>query len=158
MYKPFIEEIIERYKLPWKFFAFNSYFIIIVIGFGGLGVFVKICEIFSSTTPGYDVAKDMATYSVAIIAASLVDLNLSLNIQSKPSLTINSFAVGAISILLMYLSYNINSYWALLPGLLGILIALSVWILANADNENLSDSIYYEKMRGKDIGHGKNWK
>lgn len=158
MHTPFHQEIIERFRLPWKFFAFNSYFVSIVIGFGGIGIFIKLYQILQCTeVKGYTVAQDLSTYAIAIIAASLVDLNLSLNIKSKPSLTITSFAIGGISILLVFLSYKINSYWALLPGSFAALISLIVWVLANADNENLSDSTYYEKMRGKDIGHGQNW-
>lgn len=158
MHKPFIQEIIERFKLPWDFFAFKSYFLLVIIGFGGLGVFIKIYELCkASSGNGYVIAQDMSTYAIAIIAASSVDLNLSLNINSKPSLTIMSISLIGVAILLMVLCFNIDSYWALLPAIGVVLIALLVWILANADNENLSDSTYYDKMRGKDQGHGKNW-
>jgi len=158
MHTPFRLEILERFKLPWRYFAFNTYFAFIVIGYGGLGIFIKLYQICTGNeTNGYTIAQDMATYGIAIIAASIVDINLSLNIKSRPSLAIWSFVVGGISFLLMILSYKINSYWAVIPGLLSVLLALAIWVLAYADNENLSDSSYFEKMRGKEVGHGNNW-
>jgi hypothetical protein len=158
IHTPFLEEIIERFKLPWKNLAFSLYLILILLGFGGFSIYLKIAEVIKSPeVDGYKVALDMATFGLAILTASIFDLNMSLKINSKPSLFIITIALCGLSVFLVYLSSTIQSYWALIPGFLGFIIALMVWILANADNENFSDSMYYEKMRGREVGHGQNW-
>ncbi len=158
MEKNFFQEVWERFKMPWKYSAFRSYFIWIVLIFGGFGIFLTILKVSKSPDiKGFVVAQDMSTYFIAIIAASLVDLNLSFSIKNIASLIINSLAFFGVSLLLLYLAYNLESNWAFVPASLGVVLSLVIWVLANADNEKLSDSNYYDMMRGKDVGHGSNW-
>lgn len=150
MNKNFINELLDRFKLPWKHFAFKSYFFWIVIMFGGIGIGLTIYEeLRNSVTHINIISKTIATTFVAIIASSLVDLNLSYNIKNIPSLIINSIGFIAVSILLLILSFNLNGNWSLLPAILGYLLALIIWILANADNDKLSDDSYLQNITRK---------
>jgi hypothetical protein len=150
MNKDFINELIDRFKLPWKHFAFKSYFIWIVIMFGGIGIGLTIYEeLRNSVTHVNIISKTIATTFVAIIASSLVDLNLSYNIKNVPSLIINSIGFIAVSILLLILSFNLNGNWSLLPAISGYFLALIIWILANADNDKLSDDSYLQNITKK---------
>lgn len=150
MNKDFINELIDRFKLPWKHFAFKSYFFWIVIAFGGIGIGLTTYEELMNVKPNVTlISKTIATTFVAIIASSLVDLNLSYNFKNVPSLIINSVGFIAVSILLLILSFNINSNWSLLPAILGYFIALFIWILANADNDKLSDDSYLQNITKK---------
>lgn len=147
MKKNFIDEQIDRFKMPWNHSAFKSYFIWIVILFGSIGIGLTIKDEINNCVINYTViSKSIATTFVALIAASLVDLNLSHNIKNVPSLIINSIGFIAISILLMILSFNIKGSWSLLPAILGYLLALLIWVLANADNEKLSDDSYMQNI------------
>jgi hypothetical protein len=146
----FINEQAERFKTPWNQFAFKSYFFWIVIAFGGIGIGLTIKDEFNHSITNLNaVSESIATTFVAIIAASLVDLNLSFNIKNVPSLIINSVGCISISILLMILSFNIKGAWSLLPAIIGYFLALLIWILANADNEKLSDDNYLQNIAKK---------
>ena len=146
----FIDEQVERFKMPWKNFAFKSYFFWIVILFGGIGIGLTIFEEIRKSSPDFNtISKSIATTFVAIIAASLVDLNLSYNIKNVPSLIINSYGFIGISILLLILSFNVKGGWSLMPAILGYIIAILIWILANADNDKLSDDSYLVNITKK---------
>lgn len=150
MSKDFRNELLDRFKLPWNHFAFKSYFFWIVIAFGGIGIGLTTYEELMNPTPNINIiSKAIATTFVAIIASSLVDLNLSYNFRNVPSLIINSIGFIAVSILLLVLSFNLNSSWSLLPAILGYFISLLIWILANADNDKLSDDSYLQNITKK---------
>lgn len=158
MNQTFIEELIEKFKLPWKHSAFNYYFFWIVLVFGSLGIIItSVIEINSQVPHYYNISQCIGTTFIALIAGSLVDLNLSLSFKNIPSLIINSIAFIGISVFLLYLSFNIKSNWSFVPSVSGYLLALLIWILANSDNERLSDGNYYKKMMEKSGQLTKNW-
>ena len=69
----FINEQIDRFKTPWKHYAFKSYFIWIVIAFGGIGIGLTIYEELNNATVNVNIiSKTIATTFVAIIAASCI--------------------------------------------------------------------------------------
>jgi hypothetical protein len=156
--KTFFAELTERFKMPWKHGAFRSYFFWIVILFGGFGIMITCYKEATKPTPEiFNISRCIGTTFIAVIAASLVDLNLSFNIKNIPSLIINSIAFIAVSILLMYFSFSINSGWSLVPSILGYILSLLIWILANADNDRLSDETYYKKMLERANKLSKDW-
>jgi len=150
MNKGFLSEQKDRFMMPWNNSAFVSYFIWIIVLFGGIGIGITVFgELKSETFNSTSISKSIATTFVALVAASLVDLNLSLNIRNFPSLIINSIGVVVMSILLMVLSFNINSAWGLIPAIIGYLLAILIWILANCDNDKLSDENYLQNITNK---------
>ncbi len=150
MNENFTKEQIVRFKMPWKHFAFKSYFLWIIIGFGGVGIILTIYnELNNNVVNISTISQSFATTFVGIIAASLVDLNLSYTIKNIPSLIINSIGFIAISILLLFLSFKIDGGWSLLPAVTGYFLALLIWILANADNDKLSDESYLKNITRK---------
>lgn len=150
MDKNFIDEQIERFKTPWENIAFKSYFFWIVIGFGGIGIWLTIYEELNKSNADFTIiSKCIATTFVAIIAGSLVDLNLSFNIKNIPSLIINSLAFIAVSILLLVLSFCVKGGLSLIPAILGYSLALLIWVLANSDNDKMSDDGYFQQITKK---------
>jgi drug/metabolite transporter (DMT)-like permease len=150
MPKTFKQEIWERFKMPWKHSAFKAYFFWIVIVFGGLGIGITLCTELSKDSPSLsNIGQSISTTFVALIAASLVDLNLSYDFENIPSLIINSIACIALAILLLFLSFKFSNFWSLFFSIIGYILALLVWILANADNEKLADEIFYKRMMNK---------
>jgi hypothetical protein len=102
------------------------------------------------STPDFPIiSKCIAATFVAIIAASLVDLNLTFNIKNIPSLIINTLTFMGMSILLLVLSFNMSGPKSLAPAILGYFLALIVWVLANSDNDKLSDDNYLQGITKK---------
>jgi hypothetical protein len=93
---------------------------------------------------------------MAILASSIIDLNISWEIQNRVSFLIYSFLVFVIGVLILVWTYSLSTDYAFIPALLGCTLSWLIWILANADNEKLSDENFYKNMRGKG-NHGNNW-
>jgi hypothetical protein len=156
MEKNIFQEALDYFLLPWKQVAFWLYFVGIVIGFGGIGIWLCIYECaVSKEADMYKVSQNLGLYSMAIIAASIVDLNLSTSFKNLASLNILTVILLGVATVLFLLSYYIHSGYGMVPALLGIFISLTVWVLANAENEKLNDSKFYDKMRGEI--HGRTW-
>ncbi|MBY0425658.1 MAG: hypothetical protein K2Q22_08490 [Cytophagales bacterium] len=155
MNKNFIDEIVERFKKPWNS-AFLGYFILIIIIFGGFGILFALYDVLNNEVDdGVLVAQNIATYFMAILASSIIDLNLSWSILNRVSTLLYSFLFFIVGLLLMWLTYKIQSDIAFIPAIIGCIISWIVWILANADNEKLNDENFYKAMKGE--GHGNNW-
>lgn len=156
MERNFFQEIFHRLTKPWNT-AFTGYFILIVIIFAGLGVFVSIWSaIDSPEIDGLRIAQNMATYFMAIIASSIVDLNISWEIENRVSFLIYSILLFVIAVFILGLTYYIPSNYAFIPAILGCILAWLIWVLANAYNDRLNDQNFYNIMRGRGV-HGQNW-
>lgn len=137
--------------------AFTGYFILIVIIFAGLGVFVSIWSAINShENEDFRIAQNLATYFMAILASSIVDLNISWEIENRVSFLIYSILLFVVAVFILGLTYYIPSNYAFIPAIFGCLLAWVIWVLANAYNERLNDQNFYNIMRGKDV-HGQNW-
>jgi hypothetical protein len=148
MNNTFLNEQINRFRTPWKESAFQLYFWIIVVFFGGIGIGLTIYEeCFNEVFHINTISKSIATTFIGMIAGSLVDLNLSQNIKFVPSLTISTMGVAMVCTLLLLSAFKIDGFWSLLPAILGYLISMLIWILANADNNRLSDEGYLSSMK-----------
>jgi len=159
MNSKFFDEIVERFKKPWDKTAFNLYFFVIVILYGGAGIIASMYQYFISTTEQniYSISQNMATYFIALTAASLVDIALDYNTKNKPSFAISSiFTSGLVLILFLY-AYNTKGTSAFILGFIGILISLFIWVLANYENKKLDDENYYKTVSDNSQDHGANW-
>jgi hypothetical protein len=152
----FFKEIGLKLKTPWKYIAFKIYFFGMVILVGGIDIIYSVSEQCSSNwSAPQEVAKNMAAFALAIIASSLVDVNLSSKFSNKSSFSTSSIIVALFAFFLFQQSYIIKSFWSLLPASIGMLLGLTIWVLANHDNVRLRDETFYQEMRGE--GHGTNW-
>lgn len=159
MEKKFVIELKERFLLPWSQSAFCSYFFWIVLIFGGFGIGMSVYEELNSSTVNLNnISKSIGATFLGVIAASLVDLNLNINIKNVPSFTINSFGVALFCVILFLVSFNSESWIGLICAIFGFFLALVIWVLANADNEKLNDENYfYNSMRGKGNHGDESW-
>jgi len=156
MERKFFQEIKHRLARPWNS-AFFGYFFLIVIVFAGFGVAYSFLNaIKSPQNDGIIVAQNLATYFMAILAASVIDLNISWEIENRVSFLLYSMLIFVIGIILLIWTYSVSSDFAFIPSILGCVLSWLIWILANAFNEKLSDETFYNKMRGKGK-HGKTW-
>jgi hypothetical protein len=156
MKRNFLEELYCRINKPWNS-AFFGYFILIVIVFAGSGVAFSVYDVYNSPADdGINVARNLATYFIAILASSVIDLNLSWEIENRVSMLVYSFLIFVLGFVLVLFIYFLKSDYAFIPALGGCFLSWLVWILANADNDKLSDENFFNNMRGKDK-HGKTW-
>jgi len=156
MERNFFEEVIHRLSRPWNS-AFFGYFFLIVIVFAGFGVaFSFFNAIKTPEDDGIIVAQNISTYFMAILAASVIDLNISWEIENRVSFLIYSFLIFVLGVLILVWTYSVSSDFAFIPAIIGSILAWIIWVLANAYNEKLSDENFYNNMRGKGK-HGENW-
>lgn len=154
----FFKKLCTKFKLPWKCTAFILYFIFIIVLFGGVSIIATIYEEFCKESFNFStLSRSIATTASAIVAASLVELNLSYNIKFMPSLTIITISIVGVSFALFLWVFNISSGWSLLPAILSYAICLFVWIIANSENEKLCDETYYKRMLKDSRELSKNW-
>ena len=156
MERNFFQEIYHRFTRPWNT-AFFGYFLLIVIVFAGFGVvFSFFNAINSPLDDGVIVDQNLATYFMAILAASVIDLNISWEIENRVSFLIYSFLIFVLGVFILIWTYSIKSDFAFIPAILDCIISWLIWILAKATTETLSVEDCYNNMRGKGK-HGGNW-
>jgi len=147
-WQEFSDTLKERLKKPCKHPTFVMYFLTIVVLVGGFGVYEPLvsCFVFGAT-PTKDlphaVVSASYTYFVAIAATAAVDLILSY--YRKKFLLMfflaSSFAVIVLAIFSAAATYNrVIPVSAAIPTLLGMILALFLWWIGNADNMHLLDS------------------
>src|ERR1700733_7959079 len=115
MNKKFHIEFKEKFLAPWSW-SFIGYLIIFVF-LGGLGVFFTIHDVYKDNwKDSYKIAESIATFFVAIIATSCIDLNLSKNIVNRLSFIIYSFLFYALTAFLLWCTYDFKSNLAFWPA------------------------------------------
>lgn len=142
-WKSLNEEIIRRIKKPLSHPEFILYFIFIITLTGMIGVFTTVeAEIKLSVFSYRNLMISISTYSVALISSATADLILTKQETSERSLKL----IGISSILLVLglfwfgLSF-LNGPFLLIPAIVGLILTLFIWWIANADNKNLTNDI-----------------
>jgi hypothetical protein len=135
----FVNDIWQKMKRPWAHPPFVMYFVIIIIGVGGLGAWIEISKAYQAPSPAALVtaSRSLSTYLLAILSAAAADLIISqspLN-RSTIMLAISVLIVGAALALIGFvsLSYKLG----LVCSVVGTLAAWFLWIVANSDNQKL---------------------
>lgn len=153
--KSFPKEIIERFTKPWNW-AFSGYLIIAII-FGGAGVFFTISEVYRNEWIDiHKIAESIAIIFVAVIATAFIDLNVSTQLKNRLSFLIYSFIFYGIAVVLLWLTFDLKSIHSFIPSSIGLVLAVFIWILANADKQ-FSEENFISEMRGDKVEHGKGW-
>lgn len=157
----FFNEIKGRYSIPFRpiNYAYFGYLIGILIGFGGLGIWVSIYQEFTSVDRFWStVPTAMSTYFIALLASSFIDLNVLPNTINRVSMLIYSVIFLGLGFLLFWLSNVMATKYAFIPAILGVLFALLTWHIANCDSDKFSDESYNATIRSGAKGtHGQNW-
>lgn len=157
----FINELKERFSIPFKPFnyAYFGYLFGILIGFGGLGIWVSIYQdINSSNSIWSTVPTSISTYFIALLASSFIDLNVLPNAINRVSMLIYSVIFLGLGFLLFWLSINISSNFSFIPAILGFVFAILTWHLANCDSDKFNDESFNAKIRAEaKQTHGSNW-
>lgn len=145
-----------RIKKPLRHPEYIIYFGLVIIGFGAIGIYAAI---FSEKIPGTRndfIISNIASYFLAIIATGTVELIFIEEKKIKRSILLLSIAVICFNTVLFFISTTYSSYWF---ASFGLLIALTVWWIANAENPNIIEKTYNDEVRKEARNnHGLNWK
>lgn len=154
-WKKLAEFFYHRLKRPLKHPEFILYFLLVIVGIGAIGIYTAILgEEIPSNKKDY-VISNMASYFLAIIATGSVELIFIQEVNIKRSILLVSIAAIFINTFLFFLSIKFSSFWFATPGLI---IAVLIWWIANAENTNIIESTFSSKIReeAREM-HGKNW-
>ena len=147
-----IYELLHRIKNPWCW-SFTLYFIIVIIIFGGIGVWLPIWK--EGQIKVASLAINMITYSCALIVPAVVSIMLSMrNYKNKVSLVL------FVSLVLLVVAITVGcSVFAesLLAAIVCLVLSLLFWVIANYDNVELNDGKYNESIKAKSQQLSSNW-
>jgi hypothetical protein len=140
----------DRVRKPWKHPTFVMYFFGIIFIVGSFGVLEPLVSCMLLRTlpptelPGALISASY-TYFVAIAATAAVDLILSYHQHRRKFLLmfflLSSLAVYACAfVAAIYVTFLHRPASGAVPAVLGYVLALILWWLANADNVNLLDT------------------
>lgn len=169
MMKSVLLEIWSALKKPWKEFSFLLYFVFMVVGFGGIGIFMSIYQYYYYIQLGDEVfpvlhsitksaiAQSIMTYAIAILIPAALSIFLHLiapKAKYKISHSIITITILLIIILLVCFTYVNGNMWV---ACFSALVAWLFWIIANSENDSLKDGSYNAMIKKEVKKHGKSW-
>ena len=128
-WKGFFEIIKNRMREPRQNPGYGLYFILIVVLVGGLGFWINVFS--------FDLLmlkKSLATYFIAILATSAVDISLhdfEKEKYYKKAFQLSAYLVLTLGVIIVIFA---ESIWLLI---IYTIISWSVWWFANADNSTI---------------------
>lgn len=167
-----VKELWSAFKRPWSELSFILYFLFVVIGFGGIGVYMSIyqhcyylhlSELSLDSCPGIheitfsSIPQNMMTYAIAILIPAALSLFLHVIIPKakyKISHTITVITMLIVAVLFVCFTYIKGNIWV--AGI-AVLVSWLYWILANSINDSLKDGSYNEMIKKEVKKHGQDW-
>jgi hypothetical protein len=141
-WKAFPKDFLALLKRPRRHITFVFFFFSIIVGLGGCSIFFAICKEFFGVSPfrnASETTNAMATYVLALSAASIVEILLAAKEKKPHRMVCITIAIIGASIALW--SQVVSSVFAsLLCAIPGVFSAWLLWWVANADNPSLDDS------------------
>ena len=134
----FTKEIGVRFLTPWTS-VFTGYLLIVVFS-GGISVLFTILDLHKEGKiyqENFKIAESLGTFFIAIIATAFIDLNLCNKVINKKAFGMWSYILAGFSVFLLWATYQLKDITSFIPSLLGVIFALSVWVIANAYNSKI---------------------
>jgi hypothetical protein len=136
----------KRIKTPIEHPEFIFYFILVIIGFGGIGIWYSIYfELSKEICVHSNILGNILSFSIAIIAAGSLELMFVENKAIKNPLLLISLIIIVLAITLFFVFINLNNplnYFFVIP--IGLL-SLFVWWIGNAENSNLTRNYFKDQ-------------
>lgn len=152
-------ELLDRFKSPWHKKSFILYFILVILLLSGLGWIFQLFFHFHEKNLGQSVIENLMTYSISILAPAFISILLKYFHESsyKVSLIIITVFLLVTEGFIISFSYDGISLGSVIGVTISVLVALFLWVIANADNVLLDDEAYDENIYKKVNEHGENW-
>lgn len=135
-----------RTTSPFDHPEFILYFILVIVGFGAIGVWSSFLghekgSVFNHT----NLINNIASFSIAIIAGGSIELMFTENKYIKNTLSFITLSIIAISVVSFMVLFNTNNLYLYFLAIPFGIISLYIWWIANADNANLTKNFFIEQ-------------
>lgn len=133
----------NRTKSPIDHPEFIFYFIIVIIGFGAIGVWTSwYTESHNSEFNHVSLIGDISSFSLAVLATGSIELMFIQNKYINRTLFLISVGIISIASVLFFITMDINSIDAYLIAIPLSILSLYIWWIANAENANLTKNFF----------------
>ena len=157
--KNFFSEIKRRITLQFKPFN-HLYFLVLfffITAIGGFGIWYTL---FDTSKDDYHAVLSFSIFQFcsAIITTSLIDIYTNDKIIYKKSFNIYSLAGIIILSGFFYFACTNNNIYFTIGSFLCLIFTLTIWHLANCDNEKFSEESYNAEIKAEAHNkHGNDW-
>lgn len=146
-------ELLHRFKMPWCN-SFAMYFIIVIVLFGSVGVWLPLLK--ESPFSVESLAINIITYACALIIPAAVSIILSMK-DYKNKISLVLFIVAILLAVAFFVGYSVFK-GNLCTSIICCILSLLFWVIANCDNEQLSDDKYNKSIKSNSNKLSENWK
>ncbi len=150
-----LQELLSRLTKPWRKSGFGLYFVVVVILFGGIGIWLSIYR--GGENVLSSVSDNMFTYSIALLVPAFISIVLPpmLNLKHKLSWVVMIFLMLFIEIILVVWSERMKD--CIIPAIISTLFSWLFWVIANCENPSLWDKSYDKTIKDGEAKHGQGW-
>lgn len=148
-------ELFNRLTRPWSKSGFGLYFVVVIILFGGIGIWLSIFR--GGDDVMSNVSDNMFTYSIALFVPAFISIVLPpmLDFKHKLSWVVMIFLMLFIEVVLVIWSENVKG--CLFPAIISTLFSWVFWVIANCENPSLWDRSYDNIIKEGEAKHGQGW-
>lgn len=150
-----LHELIRRLIKPWGKSGFGLYFVVVIILFGGFGIWLSLLR--GGDNVLSNVADNMFTYSIALFVPAFINIVLPpmLTFKHRLSWIVLIFLMLFIEIVLVIWSEHVEE--CILPALISTILSWVFWVIANSENRSLLDDSYDNIIKNGEAKHGQGW-
>lgn len=150
-----LRELIQRLTKPWGKSGFGLYFAVVIILFGGIGIWLSIYR--GGENILSNVSDNMFTYSIALFVPAFINIVLPpmLTFKHRLSWIVLIFLMLFIEIILVIWSEQVKD--CIFPAIISTLLSWIFWVIANSENRSLLDDSYDNIIKNGEAKHGQRW-
>ena len=152
--RQFLTNLLEKLKAP-RDFTFLGYLVLVFV-LANLGSYFTIYDVLKTNVPdSYRIAQSLATSFVAIAVVGCLDIALENGMPFRKTYTVWAGVATILAVIFLIGSFLLRTKGSLVFAVLGEIVAVLIWIIANAGNPKLQE--FHEQMRPEKAGHGQTW-
>ncbi len=150
-----LRELFNRLTKPWTKSGFGIYFAVVIILFGGIGIWLSIYR--GGDNVWSNVSDNMFTYSIALFVPAFISIVLPpmINFKHKLSWVVMIFLMLFVEIILVIWSERMKD--CIIPAVISTLFSWMFWVIANSENASLWDKSYDNIIKDGEAKHGHGW-
>ena len=150
-----LRELLNRLTKPWSKSGFGIYFAVVIVLFGGMGIWLSIYR--GGDNVWSNVSDNMFTYSIALFVPAFISIVLPpmLKFKHKLSWVVMIFLMLFVEIVLVVWSERMKG--CIIPAIISTLFSWAFWVIANSENPSLWDKSYDNIIKEGEAKHGQGW-
>lgn len=136
----------NRITTPLEHPEFIIYFLFVIIGFGGFGLWISLYIEFNTEVFNHkNIILSIGSYFVALMATGSIELIFIKEESIKRILFLSTMFLIALSSIIFLICMNSSTGWGYFLSLLFLVFSLFIWWIANAENTNLTENFFIEQ-------------